>query len=375
MSFRLEFEGFVPTSTSERQLAVHVYKGDRRRVLVGPWSGEGLADAPMIRFLRQVHDEVQAGLVQVGGIIEHHHLQLEIDDYSSSRADAERACSWQKERGRDLYCVAAHYSETNASVIRELPDGQFALETDLATCSSCMVPDDRVLCDGFSHPKMSPHMAMGGGKLGQPSRIHRATCRLGSEEIRSPSECRPGGNSCWYQSIDPDTSSTPSVDGFHLLEAFDFIDSEWRHRNPGHRLVLPTSIAEAALITQDVHTRADFRDQVVRVGELLQSFKINGNLFEAKAKAGPLERLGQWCEEHAPNGLNAVSRLMAVNHIRNAFSHTDPPRTKAALAVVGIEFPPPSWTTAWRDLMSFLDAALRDLRREIVATDSQYLGD
>ena len=157
------------------------------------------------------------------------------------------------------------------------------------------------------------------------------------------------------------------TDGLHLLEAFDFLDSEWRHLNPGKRLVVPTAIAEAAQLTGPVLTRADFRDQVVRVGELLQSLRVEGALFEAKAASGAIERLRQWCEQHAPGGVGPVDRLAKINTLRNALSHPDPPKLTAALESINVSYLRDSWAEAWQRVMAHVDTALRDLRREITS--------
>ena len=350
-------------------MGFRVHHGEQQRVVTGPWkaAGDELPNSHMARLLQQLHAELRGGLVDVDGTLADHALELDSAEFELASDRWEKECVWQHDVGRDLYCTAVHRDAATAAVIHELGD-QAGYETDLSTCHACEIPDERLLCAAFSHAKVYPDITMGPGKYGHPKEILSASCRLGHDIIvESPEDCRPGGHKCWHQTVVEERWSPLPTDGLHLLEAFDFLDSEWRHRHSGKPLVVPTSIAEAAQLIKPVLTRADFRDQVVRVGELLQKLKVEGTLFDTKAASGAVERLRQWCEQHAPGGVGPVDRLAEINTLRNALSHPDPPKLAAALESINISYPPDSWAEAWQGVMAHVDTALRDLRREITS--------
>lgn len=350
-------------------MAVTVTHGGRSREVIGPWVGFGISDPHMARFLAQIEMEIEAGVLKVDGTGEPHELDLHPADYGIADDQWRKSCTWQTLNGRDLYCLAVYIADKTIQSVRQLANGMAAYETDLGTCTACRIPDERLSCDGLSHVKMYPHQALGGGKLHHPARIWGAACRLGNSEIENVDGCRPGVNHCWHRVVSMGSHVEASDNGFHLLEAFDFLDSEWRHRHPGQRLFGPTSVAEASQLTQPVESRADFADQVVRLGQLLQGFKVDGSLFSAKAKSGALDRLRQWCEEHAPSGVGPVDELVAVNRLRNSLSHTDPPKVAQALARFSIGYPPSSYDEAWRAVVSHVAKAVRELRQALAEDD------
>ncbi|MDG2025942.1 MAG: hypothetical protein P8J50_02430 [Acidimicrobiales bacterium] len=362
MPYRIEFDG-----PQQSKMMLRVKDGGNQRVLTAPWTASvGLPDSHMVRFLKQAHDELQAEIVEVDGRTADHQLELNPAEYGLADVHWQKRCAWQHEDGRDLYCTAIQQDQDSIQWIYSVGD-RLGYETDLATCQACAIPDERLLCDGFSHAKVYPKTTMGPGKAGHPEQISGASCRLGNSEVDSPEECRPSGNHCWHQIATVQSWEPVATSGLHLLEAFDFLDSEWRHRYPSNPLVVPTSLAEAAQLTDPVQTRQQFSIQVGRVGELVQKLKVDGGLFTEKARKGAVERLRQWCDEHAPAGVAAVDELAKINTLRNAVSHTDPASLADALNDIGISYPPESWSEAWQHVISRIESALRELRREISA--------
>ncbi len=365
MDYRIEFD-HLTASSIEGKIPLLLRTIDGESVALAPKASFGLADAHVVHAIGQLERELDACLIDVAHP-DDHHLDIDVVEYGYADDTWGKQCSWRTRLGRDYYCGAVWRTETAEAFIRTLSDGTQAFETDMETCRTCQVPDDRLICDALTHLKMSPKRTGGPGKLGQPEGITNATCQAGEPAVSDPSGCRPGKNACWHRTYTPTEPEPPRADGMHVLEAFDFLDSAWRLRH-GQRILNPTSLSEVARLADPVTSLAGFKDNVVRLGELLQKLKIHGDLIDGPSPKGSLERLEKWCEQNSIDASDAVKRLAIVNDLRNALSHTDPPKRATSLAQIGIEYPPISWSQAWYILAGHVYSALRQLRLEIDAS-------
>lgn len=286
--------------------AFRVHRAQHGRVAVAPqWPHLGVPEAGLIRLLQELRHDLASGQIDVDGRIDLYPLTIPPAEYGIADDRWEKRCAWRLDTGRDLHCAAVSTENHTAQAV-SVVEGQMVLETDLVTCRRCEVQDERLLCDAFSHPKNAVDGSLGEEKPGHPHELFGATCRQGNPEIADAGECRPGGNHCWHQEVEVTVGALQPAGAVQLLEAFDFLDSEWRHTYPAQRLVRITSIAETAQLLSPVNTRDDFMKHVGRLGEVLQKLRVDGGLFEESAERGSLKRLGQWANEHAPAALPAI---------------------------------------------------------------------
>jgi len=280
-----------------------------------------------------------------------------------------KLCDWQVDTGRDLFCVAAKSSEDSELV--ELR-GRPAAPTHEKNCLDCDVPDTRVLCSAFSHPR-----TVASNRLADT--FDGAICRNGHGLIEaSPTQCQAGGHDCWERVVEPGpTQSKATVSPTELLEALDHLDAEWRAQHGKRHVLVRSKGAEAmGSLVLDCTDQAAFRDRVGRLGDVIDQLTVDDDLLADDPPLRSLARLDAWADARLPDRMQpdakrAIGQLRSLKKLRDALSHSAHDKVPAAMSAVGVSHPVQSWPRAWNQVRLFAMESLHELRRIVRALGTE----
>lgn len=268
-----------------------------------------------------------------------------------------KRCDYRVEQGRESYCSAA--SRTDETAVAEQPPRVLA-PTSRAVCHGCQMPAAEYLCSHFRHPSVTGAITFGSWTRS----LGLALCETGHDDrARDGGGCRPDGHACWERTVED--AATEFIEGPHPLalpEALDFLDTVWRLCF-GRRALLGLNTAkDVASIGQDAHTRSEFEERVIDLGDLISNLKIDDQDLPAETpdamrkgslnrlEAALTQRLGAEEYQRCEASIGLLRRLVGM---RNGFAHSgaakDLPRQFGAF---GLAYPPTDWGKAW-DVIRF----------------------
>jgi hypothetical protein len=158
-------------------------------------------------------------------------------------------------------------------------------------------------------------------------------------------------------------------------EAFDYLASAWRNVT---RLDLFAvhRVSSSAELGLPVATRSDFSSRLSAFSDVLKAIRVDDSLIDPEAAKGLAEdsslgRLKLAVQKllkspELDSATSALGVLQDIVRVRVAIQHQHAkPDLPTALAKLGIDHPPPSWTDAWEAVRHRAVDALRDLRRAL----------
>jgi hypothetical protein len=152
--------------------------------------------------------------------------------------------------------------------------------------------------------------------------------------------------------------------------AISFLDAIWTARTGDHLFVnVDTGTTER--LVQPCRTTADFDSCVSALAEVVSHLQIPSPAKDQDDKRGPLQRFADWSVDNMPAESasaigEATDALRKIVRIRAGAQHS---RAVAARAFeeLGISYPPPDWSDAWKVLGTIATNALGAIRDEIQA--------
>jgi hypothetical protein len=158
-----------------------------------------------------------------------------------------------------------------------------------------------------------------------------------------------------------------------LVAAIDYLDTVWRSvpQHPDH-LFTVHSAQRTAQLAFPANTAAEFDSRLSGLGELLRSVSLppTAPATGKRRRDAPLAPLTSYLTSLLPDSQGRIERaaetLSSVLDVRDAGQHTAAGRKgAAALAKLGVGYPPPSWPDAWSTIMARTIGALDALREEL----------
>jgi hypothetical protein len=279
----------------------------------------------------------------------------------------QKACRYQIEEQRDLYCAAA--SANDKTVVGSLGISRVA-PTSRPICDNCAVPDERIICSFLSHPAVTSILTPG-----LPRRLTGAMCNQGQAGIEQPADCRAGGHNCWTRLIPVPTPPLPRTPSpLSLPEALDFLDSVWRLAGNG-RLVRPTTFTDAAGLISDCDSVDEFEARLSDIADALDRIQVSASLLpeDKKETQGALNQFREVLVSLDDVDLGVVGRsvqtLQRVRGLRHTHQHSreayDRPKI---LGDLGIPDAGLSWSESLHRVRTRTVDALLALRTEIRRT-------
>lgn len=248
-----------------------------------------------------------------------------------------KACSYQVQEGRDLYCAAAGPGDETAlgsSGIHRLA------ATSRPMCAACGLPDDRMLCSSFSHPSV-----IGIRTLGPPPsrRLFGAFCNDGEDAVRTNARsCSAGGNTCWKLLISvPESLAGTAKSPLTLPEALDFLDAVWRLLGKGP-LVVPGTFTHAAGLVGAGASQEEYESALSDIADAIDRIKVDSSLVQpGHEKDGGLvkfrDALTSLDGVDSARVKDAIVALQNVMSLRASMQHSDAAGRKIrALSALGI---------------------------------------
>jgi hypothetical protein len=283
------------------------------------------------------------------------------------RLAGHKDCDYQILEGRDLYCTASSRNDKTALGASGL---RWLAPTSRPLCAACELPDADYICAHLHHPTV--HGSSGAGHPLLRRKLVGAVCDLNRNEIGKPGACRPADNRCWTR-ITESNELTPvePVGPNALPEAIDYFALAWRVA-VGKPLLRLRAVSDASSLAVPATTRAEVESRLSDLADIVKNFNIPDDLLEENqqgkiAKDQTLVRIESALRRKlSPEDFEQAKRLLgalrAMNKVRVAFQHTAASdELPAALASLGIAYPPTDWGSAWEDIRARITAALREL--------------
>jgi hypothetical protein len=290
-----------------------------------------------------------------------HKIELEHADVREMTSRyRDKVCSYQEQRGRDLFCLAVDPRDQTASVH---PDGVRAAPTSESICVDCALPDDRYLCSNLMHPQVIRVSPRNRG-------VSSASCNLGYvEKVAAPNLCKAGGHDCWERLLSVPELAVRAVSATELLDAFDHLNAAWRLLfGKQHVLLRVTLLGAAGDLTSECAGAEDFGAKVSALDDLCRRFTVDDELLPVgQPIPGPFAKMQVAFENVGIGGgvlEGPFEKLRAVNRLRVGLQHGDAaaelPRHARTL---GIDWPTRDYVGAWRVVRSQTVEALSSLAR------------
>jgi hypothetical protein len=284
------------------------------------------------------------------------------DELAGARwAERSKQCRYQLSDRGDLFCGAGW----NGGV------GRRRLETSVAICSACDLPDARLLCSNLRHLRVSERESVEGKTL----LALAAECDIGRAEARQqPRRCAVlGGLACSERRVDPvPRAPVASISPLSIHESIDYFGAVWVNafKTPLLRLSV---VAPGGVLATPCTGHQDFQAKLSALGEVFNSFHIQ---HEDPAVSGSLAlmraKLRAWGAEKGatPEDIASMERAVGVLQqtlaLRAGQQHgTARERFERAVRSLGLSLPPPSYSDAWNRLQVALHDGLGELRRFI----------
>lgn len=174
----------------------------------------------------------------------------------------------------------------------------------------------------------------------------------------------------FWQPEAPEQLTAPSP--FGLVAAIDYLDTVWR-LVPAHsdHLFRLRGAQQVASLAFSANTGEEFDSRLSGLGDLLQSIQLpSGARNPRRDRDKPLGPFNAYLETLLPESQARIERAIATLHnviaVRDSGQHSAAgSRGAAALADLGIGFPPPSWAFAWTVVSARTIEALEALREEL----------
>lgn len=267
----------------------------------------------------------------------------EVDGLKTTHAEV--VCQWMKEGKSGPTCQASepHFVEMTTSV----------------ACRACTVADDRVRCVDFVHPTTGPD-----GSVAVFTRSLRGSfCNSGDGE--SGADCNPwvGSQACWKRrvSVRRAAGEPPEDIGDRVADEIDFFTVAYGLAS-GQRK--PWPIPQARSTAAFFGRCRDYKDFLLRsatIADLMD--KLEAAATWGKVGDQNLTRFAAFVTETFPAVTDDAERLRSIHALRNLHPIHSQSKETAAFARLGLRYPPDSWDLAWRQVLSLLHDALRNLRR------------
>jgi len=152
---------------------------------------------------------------------EHHRTLL-----AASLGNAD--CRWQRWIDGDEYCSASGPGDPD---LLSADGPTYLAPTTGHICGSCDMPKGALRCSALTHPLVTTIEA----SRSKQRALVTAQCSKGMPEVGDPSQCQPGGHSCWrFHPLEVATPVAPPLVGerkvLSLPEALDRLNTAWRTR-------------------------------------------------------------------------------------------------------------------------------------------------
>jgi hypothetical protein len=174
----------------------------------------------------------------------------------------------------------------------------------------------------------------------------------------------------FWQPEAPEQVAAPSPLG--LVSAIDYLDTVWR-LVPGHtdHLFRLHGAQQVALLAFPANTADEFDSRLSGLGDLLRSIQLPAQASPTRRERGrPLAPLEAHLKSLLPASRTRIERaietLQHVIDVRDAGQHSAAGKKgAAAMAELGIGYPPPSWSFAWTVVTTRTIEALEAIREEL----------
>ncbi len=275
------------------------------------------------------------------------------------RLTAKKSCKYQEPVRGDLSCTVAVTLASDAPV---------EMATTRHKCGTCPVPDERLACANFSHPRVFHRP--GGTSID----LRHALCDRGRGEIEQDrTQCRPGGHKCWEREVAFEQPSDEPEHALALHELFEFVDARWKATFRNHLISSRRGMAFGKLATP-CETWADLEAKLSALAHVMKGFEVPDELLKEEHrerdtyKAGnSLNRTESALERMLaddPGTVASVKRAVAVLQDANGLRVTAQHGTNDVVsryARFGLPYPPPAAPETWARIKSRVAQALHDL--------------